>query len=262
MLYLPSKYLEVMVMGKIKLNKKDNYTIISNSVLKNKNLSLKAKGLYAYMWSLPDDWDYSVAGLVAVLKEGKQAINEALKELEREGYLVRTILRKGGKFSDMDYILNEFPQFLPFTDFPQAEKPLTENPPQQNKDITKEKITKDPLPTVKGEKTPLSSMKKESYREVYDDPENQIIREALIKFVDSCKGRNYTPKVTTVEKFAKTLRENSHDNPELAMRIVDQSISKGWKALYPLKEKFRAGAVSKKFTGETAKDEAGNEIVY
>ena len=262
MLYLPSKYLEVMVMGKIKLNKKDNYTIISNSVLKNKNLSLKAKGLYAYMWSLPDDWDYSVAGLVAVLKEGKQAINEALKELEREGYLVRTILRKGGKFSDMDYILNEFPQFLPFTDFPQAEKPLTENPPQQNKDRTKEKITKDPLPTVKGEKTPLSSMKKKSYREVYDDPENQIIREALIKFVDSCKGKNYTPKVTTVEKFAKTLRENSHDNPELAMRIVDQSISKGWKDLYPLKEKFRAGAVSKKFTGETAKDEAGNEIVY
>lgn len=262
MFYLPSKYLEVMVMGKIKLNKKDNYTIISNSVLKNKNLSLKAKGLYAYMWSLPDDWDYSVAGLVAVLKEGKQAINEALKELEREGYLVRTILRKGGKFSDMDYILNEFPQFLPFTDFPQAEKPLTENPPQQNKDITKEKIIKDPLPTVKGEKTPLSSMKKKSYREVYDDPENQIIRGALVKFVDSCKGRNYTPKVTTVEKFAKTLRENSYGNPELAMRIVDQSISKGWKDLYPLKEKFRAGAVSKKFTGETAKDEAGNEIVY
>ena len=86
MFYLPSKYLEVMVMGKIKLNKKDNYTIISNSVLKNKNLSLKAKGLYAYMWSLPDDWDYTLAGLVAVLKEGNQAIKEALKELEREGY--------------------------------------------------------------------------------------------------------------------------------------------------------------------------------
>lgn len=249
-------------MGKIKLNKKDNYTIISNSVLKNKNLSLKAKGLYAYMWSLPDDWDYSVAGLVAVLKEGKQAINEALKELEREGYLVRTILRNGGKFSDMDYILNEFPQLLPFTDFPQAEKPLTENPPQLNKDKTKENLTKDPLPTVKGEKTPLSRTPKKSYRDVYDDPENKIIRVALVKFVDSCKGRNYTPKVTTVEKFARTLRENCFDNPELAMRIVDQSISKGWKDLYPLKEKFRAGAVSKKFTGETAKDEAGNEIVY
>lgn len=69
-------------------------------------------------------------------------------------------------------------------------------------------------------------------------------------------------KVTTVEKFAKTLRDNSHNNPELAMRIVDQSISMGWKALYPLKEKFRAGAVTKQFTGEVAKDENGKEIEY
>lgn len=83
-----------------------------------------------------------------------------------------------------------------------------------------------------------------------------------MKFVDSCKGRNYTPKVTTVEKFAKTLRENSYSNPELAMRIVNQSIRNNWKDLYPLKEKYRAVAVTKKFTGETAKDENGNEIVY
>ena len=109
-------------MGKIKLNRKDNFTIISNSILKNPNLTLKAKGLYAYMWSLPDDWDYSVAGLTKVLKEGKDAINEALKELEREGYLVRTILRAGGKFADMDYILHETPQKVPFTENPQAEK--------------------------------------------------------------------------------------------------------------------------------------------
>ena len=246
-------------MGKIKLDRKDNYTIISNSVLKNKNLSLKAKGLYAYMWSLPDDWDYSVTGLVTLLKEGKDAINEALKELEREGYLVRTILRKGGKFSDMDYILHEFPQFSPFTDFPQAEKPFTENPQQLNTNRTKKETTKDPLPKVKGEQA-LSG--KKSYKTIYDMPENKIIRDALVKFVDSCKGRNYTPKVTTVEKFAKTLRDNSHNNPELAMRIVDQSISMGWKALYPLKEKFRAGAVTKQFTGEVAKDENGKEIEY
>lgn len=84
-------------MGKIQINRRNNFTMVSNHVLRNENLSLKAKGLYAYMWSLPDSWDYSVAGLTKVLKEGKSAINEALKELEHEGYLVRTILRKGGK---------------------------------------------------------------------------------------------------------------------------------------------------------------------
>ena len=96
-------------MGKIKINKGGNYTVISNHVLQNNNLSLKAKGLYAFMWSLPDTWDYSVSVLTKVLKEGRDAINEALKELEREGYLVRSILRTGGKFTDMDYTLNEFP---------------------------------------------------------------------------------------------------------------------------------------------------------
>ena len=70
-------------MGKIKINKGGNYTVISNHVLQNNNLSLKAKGLYAFMWSLPDTWDYSVSGLTKVLKEGRDAINEALKELER-----------------------------------------------------------------------------------------------------------------------------------------------------------------------------------
>lgn len=140
----------------------------------------------------------------------------------------------------------------------------TEKNPYLNTHLLKntQKQENNPLPTVKGEKTPLSGTRKKSYRDVYDMPENKIIREALVKFVDSCKGRNYTPKVTTVEKFAKTLRENSYGNPELAMRIVDQSISKGWKDLYPLKEKFRAGAVAKQFTGETAKDKDGKEIVY
>ena len=48
---------------------------------------------------------------------------------------------------------------------------------------------------------------------------------------------NYTPQITTVEKFAKLLNTESKGNPVIAMRIVDQSIEKGWKALYPLKNK-------------------------
>lgn len=244
-------------MGKIKLNRKENYTIISNSVLKNKNLTLKAKGLYAYMWSLPDDWDYSVAGLVTVLKEGKDAINEALKELEREGYLVRTILRKGGKFADMDYILHEFPQRLPFTEKPQAEKPFTENPQQLNTNITKKETTKNPLSKIKEGKAP-----KQSYNTIFSDPQNETIKDALVIFVNSCKGKNYNPKVSTVEKFAKTLRDNAGSNAELAMRIVQQSIDKGWKDLYPLKDKYKAEAVSKKFEGEVARDAEGKEMVY
>lgn len=218
-------------MSKIKVNKQSNFTMVSNHVLRNTNLSLKAKGLYAYMWSLPEDWDYSVSGLTKVLKEGRDAINEALKELEREGYLVRTILRSGGKFSDMDYMLNETPS--PFTGFPHTVNPLTENPQQSNTIQTKEKKTKDPFPTEKGR----ASKKSSSYDEVFNAPENEHIREALIKWVKACKNRGVGFQYKTLERWASILRDNAGESLEAAMAIVDQSIDAGWKDLYKLKKK-------------------------
>lgn len=218
-------------MSKIKINKQSNFTMVSNHVLRNTNLSLKAKGLYAYMWSLPEDWDYSVSGLTKVLKEGRDAINEALKELEREGYLVRTILRSGGKFSDMDYILNETPS--PFTGFPHTVNPLTENPQQSNTIQTKEKKTKDPFPTEKGR----ASKKSSSYDEVFNAPENEHIKEALIKWVKACKNRGVGFQYKTLERWASILRDNAGESPEAALAIVDQSIDAGWKDLYKLKKK-------------------------
>lgn len=218
-------------MSKIKINKQSNFTMVSNHVLRNTNLSLKAKGLYAYMWSLPEDWDYSVSGLTKVLKEGRDAINEALKELEREGYLVRTILRSGGKFSDMDYMLNETPS--PFTGFPHTVNPLTENPQQNNTIQTKEKKTKDPFPTEKGR----ASKKSSSYDEVFNAPENEHIKEALIKWVKACKNRGVGFQYKTLERWASILRDNAGEGPEIALAIVDQSIDAGWKDLYKLKKK-------------------------
>ena len=61
-------------MAVFKVEKTKNFTIMSNHHLQNKNLSLKAKGLLSYMLSLPMDWDYSLAGLVANSKESKTSI--------------------------------------------------------------------------------------------------------------------------------------------------------------------------------------------
>lgn len=111
-------------MSKITINKKSNYTTIDNNIFKNKNLSLKAKGLLTTMLSLPDEWDYTVNGLCSILKDGKSSIQSALKELEENGYLVRVQTKdKSGKFSSADYTLYEIPL---------TEKPLTENPPTDN----------------------------------------------------------------------------------------------------------------------------------
>lgn len=116
-------------MSKITINKKSNYTTIDNNIFKNKNLSLKAKGLLTTMLSLPDEWDYTVKGLCSILKDGKSSIQSALKELEENGYLVRVQTKdKSGKFSSADYTLYE----IPVTEKPLTENPPTDNPPTEN----------------------------------------------------------------------------------------------------------------------------------
>ena len=72
-------------MSIIRVHKSKNFTVMSNYHLRDKNLSLKAKGLLSVMLSLPEDWDYSISGLCSILKENKTAIKSALRELQDNG---------------------------------------------------------------------------------------------------------------------------------------------------------------------------------
>lgn len=74
-------------MSVIRINKTKDYTIMSNYHFGEKGMSLKAKGLLSLMLSLPENWDYSIAGLVAICKENETAIKNTLDELKRFGYL-------------------------------------------------------------------------------------------------------------------------------------------------------------------------------
>ncbi|MBB5337602.1 helix-turn-helix domain-containing protein [Pectinatus brassicae] len=94
-------------MTKIKVSHNKNYTIMSNYHLRDKKLSLKAKGLMSYMLSLPDNWDYSVSGLSIVCNCGRDAIRTGLNELEKQGYLKRVQQKENGKFDKTIYILHE-----------------------------------------------------------------------------------------------------------------------------------------------------------
>ena len=97
-------------MAVIRVQKTENYTVMSNHHLRNKELSLKAKGLISLMLSLPPDWDYSIGGLVAICKESHTSIRSALKELEDNNYLVRKrINNEKGHFS-YEYTLFEIPE--------------------------------------------------------------------------------------------------------------------------------------------------------
>lgn len=136
-------------MAVFRVNKNTNYTVMSNYHLKDKNLSLKAKGLLSQMLSLPPDWDYTVAGLCAINKESKTAIQSTLKELEDGGYLKRT--RSQNKKGQFDYIYDIFEK--PWTENRVTVNRCTGNVPQlnTNKLSTKELNTKDTTTKVVGE---------------------------------------------------------------------------------------------------------------
>ena len=77
-------------MAIFKLEVTKNYTVMSNRHLRDKNLSLKAKGLLSQMLSLPEDWDYTLKGLALINREKIDAIREAVRELEQAGYVIRS----------------------------------------------------------------------------------------------------------------------------------------------------------------------------
>lgn len=97
-------------MGVFRVEKNKNYTVMSNTHLRDKDLSLKAKGLLSLMLSLPDDWDYTLRGLAAINKESINTISGIVNELIDHGYIIRQQIRgNAGRFGDIDYIIFESP---------------------------------------------------------------------------------------------------------------------------------------------------------
>ena len=149
-----------MAIFRVERNK--GYTVMSNHHLRNKELSLKAKGLLSQMLSLPEDWDYTLAGLSLINRESIDAIRTAVWELEKAGYITRRQGRDDkGKMTAIEYTIYEQPQppaaaspklenptlenpttDKPILENPTPDKPTTENPTQLNKDIQKTNLPK------------------------------------------------------------------------------------------------------------------------
>ena len=135
----------------IHVQRSRGYTVLPNGILRDAGLSLKTKGLFAIILSLPEDWDYSVAGLATVAGCGRDAIRSALGEMEQAGYLTRARSHgDGGKFTGIVYTIRDQAEPMsenptvaeqePLSDFPILAEPIladppSENPTQLNKDI-------------------------------------------------------------------------------------------------------------------------------
>ena len=149
-------------MAVFRVERNKGYTVMSNHHLRNKELTLKAKGLLSQMLSLPEDWDYTLAGLSQINRESIDAIRTAVWELEKAGYIKRRQGRDGkGKMTAIEYTIYEQPQppddtppglenpilenptpGNPILENPTPGNPTTENPTQLNKDKQKTDLPK------------------------------------------------------------------------------------------------------------------------
>lgn len=115
---------EVSNAAVIRVHKNKNYTVMSNNHLKRKELSLKAKGLMSLILALPDNWNYSINGLVALSKDGREGVMSALKALKEFGYLTIEKERIKGCFHSIYHIFENPQETSTFTE---SEKPMRLN---------------------------------------------------------------------------------------------------------------------------------------
>lgn len=223
---------------------------MSNYHFQDKEISLKAKGLLGLMLSLPSNWDYSVNGLVAIVKENKAAVQTALKELEEHKYLKRTRVQdETGRF-DYIYDIYEKPyDKLPCTenqctdiqctDIQCTEVQCTENQPQinTNKQITNKQNTKELNTNEYKEK----NIKKESVNSVISEyTENKELQDALHGFVEM-RTKARKPLTVRAMKLSLNVLDNLAVDDVTKIAIVNQSIVHTWSTFYKLQNNNNNG---------------------
>ena len=229
-------------MAIIRVQKKSNYTVVDNTFIRDMNLSMKAKGLMLLMLSLPPEWDYSVAGLAAICKEGMTAIRGALKELEDAGYLRRERRNNEKGYFVYEYILTEIPQpqhgnlhaVQEHTATTHTEETHTDNRTQLNKDIlNKELLNTDNLEREK-------SAEEEVY-EILEEISDKELRDLYTDYVLQRKeqGSPLTPKGLRM-LIVRGYRLSDSDMA-IHRAIVETAIINGWMNIYSPRDEEKIG---------------------
>ena len=230
-------------MNKVARRKTSKYTTISNVFLRDKNLSLKAKGFLTVIMALPDDWDFSIKGICSILKEGKSSIYGVVQELKENRYCKTTAYRdEKGLILGLDYMFYE----EPYEEEPQQDNPHTENrdmdnmPQLNTKDDKENNRTKD-LPKKEGidKSIPKKKAKFDVYADLsYVDAAYADVWKEWLEYKDAI-NKQYKAQQGAVSQY-KSLLKYADNNPILANAIVKRSIENSWQGLFELSDKDKA----------------------
>lgn len=240
-------------MAIVRVVKNKDYTVMSNAHLHDKRLSLKAVGLLSIVLSLPDDWHYTVKGLVGSVKDGERAVNGALSELKQCGYLQVNKLYPNSERSKIEYqyVFYEKPQDLQNVPLEQDIQNVgLQNVGIQNVDLqnvgayintNKQSTNKQNTKELNTNEYKEKNNKKESVNSVIAEyTENKDLQDALHGFVEM---RNKARKPLTARAMKLSLNKLN----ELALdditkiAIVNQSIVHSWLTFYKLQNNNNGG---------------------
>lgn len=249
-------------MNIITRKRNSNYTTISNVFLRDIRLSCKAKGILAVIMGLPDDWDFSIRGILSITKEGRDAVYSAIKELKDHGYCeVSEQKDNNGKFKGYSYCFSDEALLQPHPEKPYTEKPYTENPTQLNTYIIKDlnnntTFSKEKDSVCTHEETDLfgtQSNNEPSPSEAFGftaksldvtkktiERTDKLFTQLTFPFEsDEFKKAFYVlmtqpkwrVKTKTLTAMQANLNEIAQFEEGFAMLLINQSISKGWASL-------------------------------
>ena len=225
-------------MSVIRVEKTKDYTVMSNYHLKEKEMSLKAKGLLSLMLSLPDEWSYSIAGLVAICKENETAIKSTLKELQAFGYVsIEKIMPNKTESGRIEYVYNIFEkpkqvgkkqgvENLPL-EIQQVENQVQLNTKQSNtnKVNTKDNIKKNSKKKSKID-TKIESIEKKCLEY---DLEDEVI-ELLSRFFRNLLENH---KMVTEDKVNAILTKLAKVNTKTQIKAIQLSLDNGYMNIDP-----------------------------
>lgn len=213
-------------MSIMRVHKTKNFTVMSNYHFKEKGMSLKAKGLLSLMLSLPDDWNYSVSGLVRLSKDGKDSVMSALTELERFGYLARVQLTNDkGQFSGIEYHIWEEPQ---------QEYPVADNPISAKQTAVKQNAGKPPQLNTNTLNTSSNKIiyNINNYIDILDTIPDSQLRNLYCDFLDNRARMNDPLTRKGLEYLIERVRDLAGLDTYKQVDLLRTAVINNWKNVY------------------------------
>lgn len=239
----------------IRSGRKKGFVVLFRSAAQDGRLSLEARGLFALMVSLPEDWEYTVSGLAVKAGCGREKVRRLLKELQAVGYLIREQSHdSGGKFGGNVYVLQDE---APLPENPsngdEEKPPLPENtvngehrqrgtpsagfPPQQNKDSTEERRKEPPKAPRGGRRTHKYDLAEDAVPilQAYVGEDRELHR-ALGAFIQQRVELRAINSARAVKMLLGELDRLSEGRREDKLLLIQQSMANSWKSVFPLRK--------------------------